>query len=433
MVVRKTLSIKEHHEQWLEQNNVSPSQLLQTTIDEKMGNDVWDIDKLIHEPGVTVGRHRKTDDRIVYDRFRSPQDYNVFVGGDIGSGKTYGAGYHLSQRTHFNNGIVYIDPFQNEQIQNRLGATRIHVGDDIKLNPLQIEPVSSIDQDTASLISPQTKKAMLNGILAQCWRLYGTEPKEKPVTSPNSIQTIFSEVIELAYEQVGIDLEDASTFGNNNPTFQDHLLPILEDIHNGEIRLGITHHLSESEIKAGAGYLSQVVFDPLRQGNELSQFGGKSDLELDPDPAIQLTFSDNTTPITLVMNLLFNEAYEWAKQADRNSIIAVEDSHHLLNNEPSHDAMEHILRHARHHDTSIQLHAQTLEPFSDGLIDQFSHKLVYRYERLDDSQTELLDLTPEQVQFVQHATPGTENIGYAEAILKTPERGWFPLRVIEKN
>ena len=424
---RVNLTIKDYHAQWREENNINLSRFVQSKIDEEMGGEVWEHSDLFHEPGVTIGRHIKTNSRVVYDRFRSPTGYNMLVLGDTGVGKTHGEGYHLSQREQFNNGIVYIDPMDSEEICDRVDGTNVHIGGEIRLNPLRVEPFDGVDPDIAGHLTAKNKMKLLEAFFGTV-AVDGVSDFFEPSQGLESVLDhpvgrILSDAVEHAYDDVGIDLSDPSTLSKESPTIQDNLIPVLEDYRDTA---------DEGTVPEVAEKLLSIL-EPFEEGNELSNLGGKSELDLDQYGSTYITI-DKEMPVETITTLLLGEANEWAKQCDQKSIITVDDSRHLFRTKEGIEVVEQLLRHARHHNTSIQMHACTVDPFATpegkAVLDQFDHKLIYRIERLEKQTADLLGLDEPHAKFVQNADPGNEDRGFAEAVFTTPSRGWYPLKIV---
>jgi hypothetical protein len=414
---RKNITITGEQASWITDNDINLSQFVQSKISEAMGGDLWDRSELFHKPGVTVGRNVAGDnDRVVYDRFNSDMDFNLLVGGGQGVGKTYATGKLLSQRRSFDNDIVYLSKFHSPLLEHVSDMLQYAGG--MNLNPLMIKEVGMDKTPNGN-----SKYSKLKAVLDMSAATTDTDLRE-------GHYRLFTRAVSRAYARNDIHVGEPTTYSNVSPTVRGELIPVLGDISAGLLDVNENGTFIENQKHKAIDILS--VLEQFGEDGDLSRFGGQSDFELPDNNFVHVALEG--TPgaeevSDLQMFLLMTEIIESAKVTNRNTIVVLDHVTGLFDNPYIRDVFGQYLRNARHHNISIQLNTVELKNvLNDGLIHQFSHKLLFKSQLTDDEANQL-NLSDEQAATVQRLGAGNELGDHSDALFRLPDWGWSPIRI----
>lgn len=409
----------------------------------------WSSGTLIQESGVPIGEHAENGSPIIYDRFEHDRGYNWLTIGNIGAGKSFSTKLHFLRRRMYDPDtiIVMLDPLEGfAGLASALDSRHVMVGGRTGLNPLEIKRVPQEILDTNPELDPgKAKLKDLKSFFESFFQLRDEQLGERWDT--------LSRAIKLAYEEVGISLDDPSTHDRPNPTIQDHLVPILLDmivneednsILNDIVDDGDNHDLgdvfeqakqvTDRERKRAIDLL--LSMEAFLEGNALSNLGGKSDFQMGDESSlyIDLQQQEGRGSLGLMMNLLFSSVYERAKQTDKKVIFAIDEARYIMRDKSALEFLEQAVRHSRHYDLSIQFITQTVDEFfqhpeSEAIADQCDHKLFFHTEGVDETVADKVGMNEIQARFVRNATPGDEETGYSEACFQVADDGWYPVHI----
>ncbi len=122
------------------------------------------------------------------------------------------------------------------------------------------------------------------------------------------------------------------------------------------------------------------------------------------------------------MQLLITLVYERAKETDKEVVFVIDEARYLMQDAASLEYLEIVFRHHRHHDLSIRMITQTVDEFfqhaeSEAILDQCAIKQFHHLDGMDQHWANEFGLNSAQMRFVQDAVPGSEDIGYSEALV----------------
>jgi hypothetical protein len=140
-----------------------------------------------------------------------------------------------------------------------------------------------------------------------------------------------------------------------------------------------------------------------------------------------------------MMTLLFSEVYQIAKETDKKVMFIIDEAHYLMKDAETLDFLTTAVRHSRHLDLSINFITQTIEEFfshekAQSIAQLCSVKLFQRTESdIPPDIADTLDLNQSEVNFIQTAQAGSQDLGYSEALLGVGSMGYVPIRVIASD
>ena len=179
----------------------------------------------------------------------------------------------------------------------------------------------------------------------------------------------------------------------------------------------------------------RVTTDPDTHG----RYTGNTDLGFDPSlstDVLQLDVGPIPSPAkyTPVYYTVLVAAFDWATAVDRDVILYVDEAHHLLKSFETKEPLNQMLQDARHQHVSMQLAFHNTVELTES--DHFktiwglcAHKLMYRDENIDSVPSNAVDMETAHKEYVSQAKPGSQRVGYSDAVLQLPNMDWQPLRV----
>jgi len=376
---------------------------------------------VLEDGGVEVGVHRDTGTPVVIDPFGRENGYATFTVGDTGSGKSFGAKQRFL-RTMAQDpdrmGVI-LEPLNDwVGVAEALDATRITVGGDRGLNPLEIQPTSpSIRKRMPDDANPFNEK--LDDVLAFLTNFLAMRGVELGDRRP----TLETALIR-AYFRNGIT-GDPATHDNESPTLRD-VLDVLETM-VAEPEEYVVRTEAESEmVEQDATWLLDQL-RPFAEGGRYEHLGRPTEFDLSDERLVYLDLAQQEGSVAgesataLTMQLLISLMYERAKAVEE-MVFVIDEARYALSYAPNLAFLETVFRHHRHHDLSIRLLTQTVDEFferpeAEMILDQCAVKLFHRLDGMDERWAEEFGLNEAQMRFVQQATPGNEQAGHAQALL----------------
>lgn len=375
---------------------------------------------ILEDEGVEFGVHWKNESPVVIDPFARENGYAMFTIGDPGSGKSFSAKQNFIrsiEQSEDRIGII-LEPLNNwAGVAEALGGTRITVGGDMGLNPLEIKPTPErIQRAMGEDASPYREKLdSVMSFLSNYFALRGIQLGDK--------RTTLETAIEEAYARKGIT-DDIATHHNESPTMRD-VLDILEEMVDNPDGFVVRTDEEVDKIQSDATWL----IDQLRsfaEGGRYENLGRQTEFDLRDEKVIYLDLAQQEGSLggstSLIMQLLITLVYERAKETDKEVVFVIDEARYLMQDAASLEYLEIVFRHHRHHDLSIRMITQTVDEFfqhaeSEAILDQCAIKQFHHLDGMDQEWANEFGLNSAQMRFVQDAVPGSEDIGYSEALV----------------
>ncbi|WP_263018142.1 VirB4 family type IV secretion system protein [Natronobiforma cellulositropha] len=375
---------------------------------------------ILEDGGVEFGTHWKNESPVVIDPFARENGYAMFTVGDPGSGKSFGAKQNVvrSIEQREDRLAIILEPLNNwAGVAEALGGTRITVGGDLGLNPLELKPTPErVQRAMGDDASPYREKLdSVMSFLANFFALRGIRLGDKRPTLENAIET--------AYARKGIT-DDIATHHNESPTMRD-VLDVLEEMVSEPDSFVVRTAEEATKIRSDATWL----IDQLRSfaaGGRYENLGRQTEFDIRDEKVIYLDLAQQEGSLggstSLVMQLLITLVYERAKETDREVVFVIDEARYLMRDAASLEYLEIVFRHHRHHDLSIRLVTQTVDEFfqhpeAEAILDQCAIKQFHHLDGMDAHWAEEFGLNSAQMRFVQDAVPGSESVGYSEALV----------------
>jgi type IV secretory pathway VirB4 component len=165
---------------------------------------------------------------------------------------------------------------------------------------------------------------------------------------------------------------------------------------------------------------------PFAAGGRYENLGRASEFDIRDEKVIYLDLGQQEGSLggttSLLMQLLISLVYERAKETTKEVVFVIDEARYIMQDAASLGFLETVFRHHRHHDLSIRLVTQTVDEFfrhaeSEAILDQCAIKQFHRLDGMDAQWAEEFGLNHAEMRFVQEATPGNDEAGYAEALV----------------
>jgi type IV secretory pathway VirB4 component len=370
--------------------------------------------------GVEFGVHKETRSPLVIDPFARDDGYAMFTVGDPGSGKSFGAKQNFIRTIQQDPECigVILEPLNDwVGVAEALGGQRLTVGGTLGLNPLEIKPTPEHVLDArgtdASPLKERRNRAV--SFFANFFHHRNVDLGDR--------RTTLELAIDEAYERKGIT-DDVSTHDRESPTVRD-VLNILEEMHEDASAFVVRVEAEGAKLEDDAVWL----LDQLRtfdEGGQFENLGRHSEFDIREEDIVYLDLQQQGGSIgghtSLLMELLITLVYERAKTTQQSVVLVVDEARYLLSDTATLEYLETIFRHHRHHDLSIRLVTQTVDEFfqwpeAEMILDQCAIKQFHKLDGMDEQWADEFGLNHAQMQFVQNATPGSDEKGYSQALL----------------
>lgn len=391
--------------------------------------------QIVESGGVDFGIHAGNDSPVIVDRWARENGYNQLTIGKIGSGKSFSTKLNALRTYAMEEDVrlFILDPVSGfDNINLALEGEKVTVGGKLGLNPLEINPTPEHVLQRASDMDPYTmKKKNVMDFFEMYFAQRGTELGDS--------RGILENAVERAYSNNGIS-SDISTHDKESPTLSD-VIEIVESMaENPEKYTDVDSEELLTEIEQQAARLI-TGFEQFREGGEFSNLAGKSDLDIRDNNVtyFDLSQQEGSGDIGLMMNLLFSEVYQVAKETDDKVLFLIDEAHYLMKDAKTLDFLTTAVRHSRHLDLSINFITQTIEEFfshekSRTIAQQCSLKLFQRTESgISDEIANTLDLNESEIQYIQTAQAGSSELGYSQALLGVGSMGYVPIKVVASD
>jgi type IV secretory pathway VirB4 component len=376
---------------------------------------------VLEDGGVEVGVHRDTGTPVVIDPFGRENGYATFTVGDPGSGKSFGAKQRFL-RTMAQDpdrvGVI-LEPLNDwVGVAEALDATRITVGGDRGLNPLEIQPTPPGVRDRmgedASPFNEKLDDAL--AFLANVLAMRGAELGDRRPT----LETALVET----YAERGITA-DPATHDRESPTLRD-VLDVLESMVNAPGEYVVRVEAERGKLREDATWLLDQL-RPFAEGGRYEHLGRPTEFDLSDERVVYLDLAQQEGSVAgesataLTMQLLISLMYERAKAVEE-MVFVIDEARYAMSHTPNLAFLETAFRHHRHHDLSIRLVTQTVDEFferpeAETIVDQCAVRTFHALSGMDEEWASEFELNPAQEQFVRNAVPGNDDAGYSEALV----------------
>ncbi|WP_204365850.1 VirB4 family type IV secretion system protein [Haloferax gibbonsii] len=375
---------------------------------------------ILEPDGVEVGIHRHNDSPVVIDAFARENGYAMFTVGDPGSGKSFGAKQNFIRSIANSKdriGII-LEPLNNwAGVAEALNAHRITVGGKMGLNPLEIKPIPPRVQRTlGDDASPFNEKIdSVLSFLTNFFSLRGIHLGDH--------RTTLELAITEAYLEQGIT-DDVATHDNESPTMRD-VLDVLTTMSETPEEFVIRSSVETAKLEADAAWLIDQL-RPFAAGGRYENLGRQTEFEIRDEKLIYLDLGQQEGTVggstSLLMQLLIAAVYERAKETDNEVVFVIDEARYIMQDTESLSFLETVFRHHRHHDLSIRLVTQTVDEFfqhpeSEAILDQCAIKQFHHLDGMDETWANEFGLNYAQMRFVQDAVPGSDRLGYSQALV----------------
>lgn len=389
---------------------------------------------ILEAGGINMGLNARDGSPVIVDPFNRKNGYNRLTLGKIGSGKSFSEKQKLIRQalTDPETNVTIIDPMGGfAGVNQAMQGDRIVVDGNESINPMEIEatPQHIIDQTEGGFDPYKNKMEDVRWFFDRFVQMRDTELEKHH-------RGALERAIKLSYREKGIT-QNPETHTNDSPTIQDVLSELADIAENPK-----EHAASDSDVEsdtwseAAADLL--LALEPFREGNEYDNLSQPTDISLGDNDVTYIDLSQvsargNSTG--LMMQLLFSQVYQEAKQNQKKNIVVIDEAHKILKDSTNLTFLEEVFRHSRHFNMSIDLITQTLDEFfisdaSKAIADQCS---MVQYHRIDgmnrDVAKEYMGLNDNQINFIEQAEPGEGDQDYSEALLDVRDVGKIPLRI----
>jgi type IV secretory pathway VirB4 component len=390
---------------------------------------MWTSPTIVEDKGVEFGLQAHNGAPVIVDRFSRGNGYNQFTVGKIGSGKSFSTKLNMlrtySQRR--DTVIFMLDPLEGFQhIVRRLQGKHVIVGGNEAFNPMEIRPPSSdIAPEVLNKMNPLKQKIeSVMGFLETYFKQQGHELGGR--------REVLSTAVNKAYEQANIT-PDPETHTNTSPTLRD-VIGILKRIANDPEAAALSS--SQVEVQKFEEDAAELLVGlrPFMEGREFSNLGTHTSVDLGADIVyIDLRQQEASGSPGMMMQLLFEQVYQRAKETSKNVMFAIDEAHMIIKDAESLDFLEQAIRHSRHYNLSINFITQTVDEFfqkeqAATIASQCSIKLLHKVKQMNEESARRLELSPIEVEYVKNAKTGEES-PYSEALIGVGRHGYIPIQV----
>jgi hypothetical protein len=392
---------------------------------------------LIENSGIDYGIQQHNGSPVVVDRFSRDTGYNMATIGDIGSGKSFSTKLQIARTLMRDQDVevMMLDPLNGfEGLNAALDGDKILVGGSEGLNPLELKETPQHVLDAAGEGAAE-KLDPLGNKIKDVMSFFDTYFSIEGIDI-GAERGILQDAIQRAYTRKGIT-HDHTTHSKESPTVRD-VLSILEEMSENPSKFSASNSSYEKErVGEYAGQLL-VALKGFRQGGQYSNLAKHTEIEPGANRVTYLDLSQQEggkDGLGLMMQLLFNMAYERAKNTENKVILVIDEARYLMKNSANLKFLEQAVRHSRHYDLSIHFITQTVEEFyqhaeAEAILDNCSMMQLCQLSSLNsDLASDALGLNGNQINYVKNAQAGDEGLDYSEALLNVGDNGWYPLQI----
>ncbi len=393
--------------------------------------------KIIEPGGIEYGMHAGNSSPVIVNRFDERETgYNQLTFGQIGSGKSFGTKLDIL-RTYINRDdtkIIMLDPVGGfDTVNDALNGKKVIVGGNLGLNPLEINETPDKIMEKDPEFDPY---ALQKDKVMDFFEMFFNQRGVQLGDARGALE----EAVELAYKNKGIR-RDPETHHKESPTIPD-VITIIEDMTENpeqfsEVQSATGIH--ERNIEEDASRILRH-FSPFREGGQFENLTQSTSPKLDFTSGdvfyLDLRQGEGQGKVGMIMHLIMSKVYDHSKHTDKKVFFCIDEAHFLTKDAQSLEFLEQVVRHSRHCFLSINFITQNVDDF---FANEAAHQIAQncslrKFQRVETGLTEeitrLLDMTPQEANFVRNAQPGDPELGYSEALLGVEDKGYVPCRVM---
>jgi hypothetical protein len=393
---------------------------------------------IIENSGVDFGVHAGNGSPVIVDRWQRKNGYNQLTIGKIGSGKSFSTKLNIlrSKASRDDQIVFLLDPVGPKtgfgSVNTAIKGNHVVVGGKLGLNPMEIRKTPQEILDRQPDLDPYTmtiKKVM------DFFEMYFHQRG----TSLGDSRGILELAVNQAYKNNGITRK-VETHDNESPTLKDVISIIESMAEDPEAFAEAESAALRRDIEDQAARLITGL-QQFKEGGQYENLAGESELDLRGETAtyFDLSQQEGSGDLGLMMNLLFAEVYQIAKESDKNVLFAIDEAHYLMKDAKTMEYLDRVVRHSRHINLSINFITQKIEDFfsheiGEAIAQNCSIRMFQRTESgIDDHIAKTLDLNEPEKNFIRTAQAGSGEIGYSEALIGVGDYGYLPIRVVASD
>ena len=390
------------------------------------------IDRNIMNPEGVLYGFDSTQSPVMADRYDEIASAGEVVAGEKGSGKTFSVLDYICKRRYIDTDTKFLiaDPMGDfSDFAEHVDGTVLHMGGDIRINPLEIhesrqelERTDPFIENLRSVIG-MVQMGVDNGLTQQQAGL-------------------FRRILHLGYYQYGIT-QDRTTHEPPFPIFDD-LLEITDEIRSGNRPAEFLDYHADVNVSEIRPLVENIegrfhpndkqvadelyrALESFQQGGVNSNFNGRTNFDIDSDIVVfDMSMFADSGEAPLFLHVMLDWIYQRTKTIDGNVHAIFDEVHYLLNREATQNLLNLYLRHIRHWDASLTLITQTVDEFlkehnsvendkSSDLYRMCKIKRIFRHSQVSEEVTNHHDLSPAEQRFIESAAQGEDN-PYSESL-----------------
>mgnify|MGYP000094324907 FL=1 len=443
-------------------DNTHPIQL------EALGTFFNLVEPSIYDPnGVLLG-FDDTKRPVILNRY-ALSGHSMAISGKTGSGKSYFRKLEIYRRllADANVQCILFDPAGDDypRFAQSLGGEVIRFGGDYTVNPMDISPPATAEQETGDDTYALTIRSVIEMLHTHFDQRDGMSAGEEGV---------LIQAAHYAYISKGIILGEYETYARESPTLDDLIRGVTviaagglvaareaDVIDEAELDLFQSYGVTEvgedgeqptSESSDGSGIsISDTIVTPTNHHQELARnlqpkfesfkpgginhnLNGQTNLDLSSRLVVMdmSSFAD-TGEMPLILHAMLSWAYLEAKRSPYKVDVTFDEAHYLLGRPAARDLINLYIRHARHYEAGLTLMSQTSHEFvrtneRREVYENCDVKCLFYAESVSEQTEQYYGLSSDEIRFIQSAARGQDS-AYSECLLATSVHGRRRLEV----
>jgi len=443
-------------------DNTHPIQL------EALGTFFNLVEPSIYDPnGVLLG-FDDTKRPVILNRY-ALSGHSMAISGKTGSGKSYFRKLEIYRRllADANVQCILFDPAGDDypRFAQSLGGEVIRFGGNYTVNPMDISPPATAEQETGDDTYALTIRSVIEMLHTHFDQRDGMSAGEEGV---------LIQAAHYAYISKGIILGDYETYAQESPTLDDLIRGVnviaaggleaareADVIDEAELDLfqsyGVTETgedgeqpTGESPNRSGISISDTIVtptdhhqklardlqpkFESFKPGGINHNLNGQTNLDLSSRLVVMdmSSFAD-TGEMPLILHAMLSWAYLEAKRSPYKVDVTFDEAHYLLGRPAARDLINLYIRHARHYEAGLTLMSQTSHEFvrtneRREVYENCDVKCLFYAESVSEQTQQYYGLSSDEIRFIQSAARGQDS-DYSECLLATSVHGRRRLEV----
>ena len=443
-------------------DNTHPIQL------EALGTFFNLVEPSIYDPnGVLLG-FDDTKRPVILNRY-ALSGHSMAISGKTGSGKSYFRKLEIYRRLLADTNVqcILFDPAGDDypRFARSLGGEVIRFGGNYTVNPMDISPPATAEQETGDDTYALTIRSVIEMLHTHFDQRDGMSAGEEGV---------LIQAAHYAYISKGIILGDYETYARESPTLDDLIRGVnviaaggleaareADVIDEAELDLfqsyGVTEAgedgeqpTGESPNRSGISISDTIVtptdhhqklardlqpkFESFKPGGINHNLNGQTNLDLSSRLVVMdmSSFAD-TGEMPLILHAMLSWAYLEAKRSPYKVDVTFDEAHYLLGRPAARDLINLYIRHARHYEAGLTLMSQTSHEFvrtneRREVYENCDVKCLFYAESVSEQTQQYYGLSSDEIRFIQSAARGQDS-DYSECLLATSVHGRRRLEV----